>query len=95
MIDEREQSDSANDVCSELIELQLSLCGSYVILAKRATDPLQALSFRDKARAALDEAQTLSERLTKSDARSASFEKEARSMRDRLLELDAILDAKT
>ncbi len=92
MIDEQEQSDSANDVLLELIELQLSICGSYIILAKRATEPSQAMSFRSKARAALDEAQALSERLPKTDSRCAALAKEAQSMRDRLLEIDAILD---
>ena len=85
------QAESVRNIRKEAIGLQISICGSYILLARNAKDPLQANVFKQKADAACAEAVALLELFPLADQDRLELSRQLRVVQDSLRELDAIV----
>lgn len=86
-----EETESVRNIRKEAIGLQISIGGSYILLARNSKDPLQARVFKDKADAACAEAMTLLHLAPLEERDHADLAGQLRIVQDSLSELDAIL----
>jgi hypothetical protein len=87
------EGESDRNVRAQTIELQINVCSSYMLLAKNARDPDQALVFRSRARAAYEEARSLLQLAPLLESEESNFGEQLREIGDRLRELEAVLGA--
>jgi hypothetical protein len=86
-----EETESVRNIRKEAIGLQISIGGSYILLARNSKDPLQAKVFKEKADAACAEAVTLLHLAPLSECDQVDLAGQLRILQDSLRELDAIL----
>jgi hypothetical protein len=86
-----QETESVRNIRKEAIGLQISIGGSYILLARNSRDPLQAKVFKEKADAACAEAVTLLHLAPLSECDQLDLAGQLRILQDSLRELDAIL----
>jgi hypothetical protein len=86
-----EETESVRNIRKEAIGLQISITGSYILLARSSKDPLQARVFKEKADAACAEAMALLHLAPLAERDQADLAGQLRVVHDSLRELDAIL----
>lgn len=85
------ETESVRNIRKEAIGLQISIGGSYILLARNSRDPLQAKVFKEKADAACAEAVTLLHLAPLAERDQSELSSQLRVVQDSLRELDAIL----
>ena len=85
------ETESVRNIRKEAIGLQISICGSYILLARNSKDALQAKVFKEKAEAACAVAVTLLHLAPLAERDQAELSSQLRVVQDSLRELDAIL----
>lgn len=78
------------DIRIQTIDLQINVSGSYVLLAKNSKDPRQFETFKQKARAAYEEARLLLQSAPLSELQETTTREQLRLLDERLKELEAI-----
>jgi hypothetical protein len=86
-----QETESVRNIRKEAIGLQISIGGSYILLARNSKDPLQAQVFKEKADAACAEAVTLLHLAPLAECDQVDLASQLRVVQDSLRELDAIL----
>jgi hypothetical protein len=86
-----QETESVRNIRKEAIGLQISIGGSYILLARNSKDPLQAKVFKEKADAACAEAVTLLHLAPLAECDHVDLANQLRVVQDSLRELDAIL----
>lgn len=84
-----DESESVRNIRKEAIGLQISICGSYILLARNSKDPLQVDLFRKKADAACAEAVTLLHLAPLDEQDQLELSSQLRIVQDSLREMDA------
>jgi hypothetical protein len=85
------ETESVRNIRKEAIGLQISIGGSYILLARNSKDPFQAKLFKEKAEAACAEAVTLLHLAPLAEPDHVDLATQLRVLQDSLRELDAIL----
>jgi hypothetical protein len=85
------ETESVRNIRKEAIGLQISIGGSYILLARNSKDSLQAKVFKEKADAACAEAVTLLHLAPLAERDQAELASQLRVVQDSLRELEAIL----
>ena len=85
------ETESVRNIRKEAIGLQISIGGSYILLARNSKDPFQAKLFKEKAEAACAEAVTLLHLAPLAEHDHVDLATQLRVLQDSLRELDAIL----
>jgi hypothetical protein len=85
------ETESVRNIRKEAIGLQISIGGSYILLARNSKDALQARVFKEKAEAACAEAVTLLHLAPLAECDQLDLASQLRVVQDSLRELEAIL----
>ena len=85
------ETEAVRNIRKEAIGLQISIGGSYILLARNSKDPFQAKLFKEKADAACAEAVTLLHLAPLAECDHVDLATQLRVLQDSLRELDAIL----
>ena len=86
------EPEAVRDIRTQTIELQINVSRSYVLLAQNTRDPKQFKAFRQKARAAYDEARSLLQSAPLSEPHEATLREQLRLLDEQLKELEAMTD---
>jgi hypothetical protein len=84
------EPEAVRDIRIQTIDLQINVSDSYVLLAKNSKDLQQFKAFKQKARAAYDEARLLLQSAPLSELQEGTTREQLQLLDDRLKELEAM-----